>query len=62
MVDMAQADSTLRQRNDEPRFYYVRRPDGFLYGSLNSHADAIKLAIKHAGQVLTYKQLLGLDK
>ena len=47
MIDLAQADSTLRQQDKPCRFYYVERSDGQLCGSFDSQADAIRYALKH---------------
>ena len=47
MIDLCQADSTLRNQDKPSKFYYVERSDGQLYGSFDSQADAIRYALKH---------------
>jgi hypothetical protein len=47
MIDLAQADSTLRTQDKPCRFYYVKMIDGTINGSFDSHSDAIKFAVKH---------------
>jgi hypothetical protein len=47
MIDLAQADSTLRNQDKPSKFYYVERSDGQLYGSFDSQSDAIRYALKH---------------
>ena len=56
MIDLAQADSTLRQQDKPCRFYYVKDQDGLLYGSFDNQSDAITFALKVDGQVVTQKQ------
>lgn len=58
MVDLAQADSTLRTKAHTFQYYYVRENDGTIHGSFDSHADAIRFALKDIDnrQVITGNQ------
>jgi hypothetical protein len=48
MIDLAQADSTLRsQYKEECRFYYVKMLDGTVQGSFDSYNQALKFVMKH---------------
>lgn len=44
MVDMAQADRTLRQQSDTIGYFYVIDNNGTVYGSFDSQSDAIRFA------------------
>ena len=46
MIDLAQADSTLRNQEREIKYYYVKDSDGTMYGSFDSHANAIRFALQ----------------
>lgn len=46
MIDLAQADSTLRNQEREIKYYYVRENDGTIHGSFDGHANAIRFALK----------------
>jgi hypothetical protein len=46
MIDLAQADSTLRTNNNNQKHYYVEDSNGFIYGSFDSHSHAIRFALK----------------
>lgn len=58
MIDLAQADSALRNQEREIKYYYVQDNDGTVYGSFDSHADAIRFALKDIDnrQVITGNQ------
>ena len=48
MIDLAQADSTLRnQDKEECRFYYVMMVDGTVQGSFDSYNKALKFVMKN---------------
>ena len=48
MVDMAQADRTLRSKQDRPSgVYTVRKQDGTVLGSELSWSDAFRLTMKN---------------
>jgi hypothetical protein len=46
MIDMAQADSTLRNNDREIKYYYVEDSDGNVYGSFDSHSHAMRFCLK----------------
>jgi hypothetical protein len=58
MIDLAQADSTLRNNSSEIKYYYVKDNDGTVYGSFDSHADAIRFCLKDFDnrQIITSNQ------
>jgi hypothetical protein len=46
MIDLAQADSTLRTQTNDIKYYYVKDSAGFIHGSFDSHSSAIRFALK----------------
>ena len=58
MIDLAQADNTLRNNDSEIKYYYVQDNDGTVYGSFDSHSSAIRFALKDIDnrQVITGNQ------
>lgn len=56
MIDLAQADRTLRQQDDKIGYYYVTDMEGNVYGSFDSHAEAIRFALKDIDNRQVVKQ------
>lgn len=52
MIDMAQADKTLRNNDKGINYYYVVCKDSKVYGSFDSQSEAIRIALKYDGQVV----------
>ena len=46
MIDMAQADNTLRNNGREIKYYYVEDSDGNVYGSFDNHFRAMQFCLK----------------
>jgi hypothetical protein len=49
MIDLAQADSTLRNqtKQDDCKFYYVMMLDGTMQGSFDSYNKALKFVMSN---------------
>ena len=56
MIDMAQADSTLRTKEHTFQYYYVVDNTGAVYGSFDSHGNAMRFALQDIDNRRVVKQ------
>ena len=56
MIDLAQADRTLRTTEKSIGFYYVIDNQGTLYGSFDTQANAIRFALQDIDNRQVVKQ------
>ena len=46
MIDLAQADRTLRITEKSIGYYYITDKQGMIWGSFDSHTNAIRFALQ----------------
>lgn len=56
MIDLAQADRTLRTTEKSIGYYYVIDNQGMIWGSFDSHANAIRFALQDIDNRKVVKQ------
>ena len=56
MIDLAQADSTLRTKEHTFQYYYVVDNAGGVYGSFDNHSSAMRFALQDLDNRKVVKQ------